>query len=153
MWLPPRSASASVCSVSSAHPTCTSFQDVIAGGGVGDGAIDGEINVAVIDNVTEAPISARPSTSANDVPAGNKNFCVGGVACDWTVSSRTGALTVVAVILDRDLHGTLEMSKDEAIQIPASIESLGAATPVNATSLLVPNRRSLPGPRPTDSPA
>lgn len=57
MWLPPRSASASVCSVSSAHPTCTSFQDVIAGGGVGDGAIDGEINVAVIDNVTEAPIS------------------------------------------------------------------------------------------------
>lgn len=60
------------------------------------------------------------------------------MACDWTVSSRTGALTVVAVILDRDLHGTLEMSKDEAIQIPASIESLGAATPVNATSLLVP---------------
>jgi hypothetical protein len=179
---------------------------VIAGGGVGDGEIDGEVNVYVINSRTEEPIAGakvaigetekttdakglvvfsdvegaqtiavladgyrsgvwvdvnganvtmplQPRKSTPDqatmsgtiagwsnitVPSGhyklgivtysqtddlgdpansimtpnNANGCVGANECAWTVNTRTGTVTLIAIILDVDAHGTLEPSDD-----------------------------------------
>jgi hypothetical protein len=181
---------------------------VIPGGGVGDGEIDGEINVAVIDSSTDAIITGatvdvggkqkttdskgfatfsdvsgkqtvavkmtgyrsavevgvnganvtiglQPTTTtvphatlagtltgwdAITVPQGHAkaaavlvsqtdnigdvsvdggsgNFCIAGTTCDWTVISRVGTVTVMAVILDRDLNGTLTDPNDDTSKI------------------------------------
>jgi hypothetical protein len=173
---------------------------VIAGGGVGDGEIDGEVNVYVIDSRTDAPIAGAtvsigetnkttdakglvtfsdvegeqtiaakasnyrstvwvhvnganitipmpPQTgvpeqatlagtitgwSAINVAAGhakaavvtysqsndlgddsndlrtpaNANICFAGTECNWSVVTRTGPITLIALIVDRDLKGT-----------------------------------------------
>jgi len=184
---------------------------VIAGGGVGDGEIDGEINVAVIDNDTDAPIAgatvdvkgnqkttdakgfvtftdvegaqnvtvkitgyrsavwmgvnganvtipltANGTTSvpqatlsgslagwdaitvpaghakaafvtysqtddlgnaANSIPQNNGNVCIAGTTCNWTVISRTGTVTLIALIIDRDLNGTLTDPSDDTQKV------------------------------------
>jgi hypothetical protein len=53
----------------------------------------------------------------NDIPAGMGNFCIGGTECNWTLNSRTGAVTVVAVLIDRDLNGTLTNPDDDTNKI------------------------------------
>jgi hypothetical protein len=173
---------------------------IIAGGGIGDGSIDGELNVGVIDHLTYAPIvgatvqvgTAMKTTDAKGfatfgdvsgpqtvtvkadtyrsavwmsanganvtvpltlldetadqatlsgtisgydaitVPTGHVkiaavfysqtddlgdaansittpnsgNVCLMQAACSWTLASRTGGVTLVAAILDRDTKGT-----------------------------------------------
>jgi hypothetical protein len=178
----------------------------IPGGGVGDGEIDGEVNVTVIDNATDAPVAnasvfigetekttdakgrvtfsdvegaqdiavkatdyrsavwmrvnganvtipleahvGMPESAtlagtiagydsitvapghtkvavvtysqstdlgddANSLPTpGNANICFGD-QCNWSVVTRTGSVTVIALILDRDLEGTPAMLDDD----------------------------------------
>ena len=44
---------------------------------------------------------------ANDLQTPSMgNLCIGGSACNWTLLSRTGPVTVTAVIVDRDGKGT-----------------------------------------------
>jgi hypothetical protein len=180
---------------------------IIAGGGIGDGAIDGELNVGVIDHTTEAPIVGAtvqvgtamkttdskgfatfsgvsgPQTvtvkadsyrsavwvaanganvtlsltlldetpdqatlsgsisgydaitvptghvkiaavlysqsddlgdAANNISTPNSgNVCLTQMACNWTIATRTGAVTLVAAILDRDTKGTPADSTDD----------------------------------------
>lgn len=184
---------------------------VITGGGVGDGEIDGEINVAIIDAQTDAPVvgatvevggeqrttdtkgfvtfedvegaqdvavkassyrnamwvgvnganvtiplEAQTTTVAQAqlagsiagwdtiaVPQGNAKaafvltsqtddlgdaaneldqtgrmqFCIAGNSCDWSLNSRTGSVTVLAVIVDRDLNGTPLNADDDTSKI------------------------------------
>lgn len=184
---------------------------VIPGGGVGDGEIDGEVNVAVIDARTDAPIigatvevggtqkttntkgfatfsdvegaqdiavkadnyrnamwldvnganvtiGLAPKSAtvpqaqlagtiagwdAISVPTGHAKaafvitsqsddlgdpgnsldqtgrmqFCVAGNECAWNLNARTGTLTVIAAIVDRDLHGTLTDPNDDTSKI------------------------------------
>lgn len=178
----------------------------IAGGGVGDGEIDGEVNVTVIDNATDAPVAnasvfigetekttdAKGRVTFSDVEGaqdiavkatdyrsavwmhvnganvtiplqahvgapesatlagtiagydsvsvaaghakvavvtysqstdlgddannldtpGNTNICFGD-QCNWSVVTRTGSVSVIALILDRDLKGTPAMLDDD----------------------------------------
>jgi len=42
----------------------------------------------------------------------NRNICFGANDCTWTVATRTGAVTVVAVIVDRDSKGNLDPMDD-----------------------------------------
>jgi hypothetical protein len=51
--------------------------------------------------------NTRLGDGANDLqtPAMG-NICVGGASCNWTLVSRTGAVTVTAAIVDRDGKGT-----------------------------------------------
>jgi hypothetical protein len=180
---------------------------VIAGGGVGDGEIDGEVNVYVIDSRTDAPVAgatvgigeATKTTNAKglvtfedvegaqtiaakaanyrssvwagvnganitipiqpltgtpeqatlagtitgwstiNVAAGhakaafitysqsddlgdeannlktpnNANICFAGAECNWSVVSRTGPVTLLALIVDRDLKGTPAVFDDD----------------------------------------
>jgi len=180
---------------------------IIAGGGIGDGAIDGELNVGVIDHTSYAPIAgatvqvgtamkttdskgfatfsgvtgAQTVTVKADtyrsvvwvdanganvtvgltlasetpdqatltgtitgydaiaVPTGhakiaavfasqtddlgdpansiatpaNGNICLSQTMCNWTLASRTGTVTIIAAILDQDLHGTPTDSTDD----------------------------------------
>lgn len=184
---------------------------VIPGGGVGDGEIDGEVNIAVIDSQTDAPIigatvevggtqkttdtkgfvtfsdvegaqdvtvkaasyrsamwldvnganvtialqsqsttvaqaqlagtiagwdaiavpqghakAAFVITSQSDDlgdransldQTGRMQYCVAGIECAWNLNSRTGAVTVIAAIVDRDLHGTLADPNDDTSKI------------------------------------
>src|ERR1041385_4985369 len=54
---------------------------------------------------------------ANSVPTGNGNFCIAGTECNWTLNSRTGTLTVIAALIDRDLNGTLTDPNDDKNKI------------------------------------
>ena len=184
---------------------------VIPGGGVSDGEIDGEVNVAVIDSDTDAPIigatveiggtqkttdtkgfvtfsdvegeqdiavkaegyrsamwldvnganvtialqsqsttvpqaqlagtiagwdaiavpqghakAAYAITSQSDDlgdkgnnldQTGRMQFCIAGNECAWNLNSRTGTVTVIAAIVDRDLNGTLTDPNDDTSKI------------------------------------
>jgi hypothetical protein len=184
---------------------------VIPGGGVSDGEIDGELNVAIIDSQTDAPIVGATvevggtqkttdtkgfvtfsdvegaqniavkatsyrngmwldvnganvtiplSSNSTTVPqaqlagsiagwdtiavpqghakaafiltsqtddlgnaaneldqTGRMQLCFAGNECNWSLNSRTGAVTVLAVIVDRDLNGTPLNADDDTSKI------------------------------------
>lgn len=48
---------------------------------------------------------------------GRMQFCVAGNECAWNLNSRTGAVTVIAAIVDRDLNGTLTDPNDDTSKI------------------------------------
>jgi hypothetical protein len=54
---------------------------------------------------------------ANSIPTGAQNFCIGGTECNWSLTSRTGTLTVVGLLIDRDLNGTLANPDDDTNKI------------------------------------
>jgi len=43
---------------------------------------------------------------------GNGNICLAGTACNWTLVSRAGTVTIIAAILDIDPKGTADPSDD-----------------------------------------
>ena len=51
---------------------------------------------------------------ANDLPTPNGgNICLSQSSCNWTVVSRTGTVTIIAAIVDRDTKGTLTDPNDD----------------------------------------
>ena len=53
----------------------------------------------------------------NDVPTGMGNGCIAGTECNWTLNSRTGTVTVIALLIDRDLNGTPLNADDDTNKI------------------------------------
>ena len=56
---------------------------------------------------------------ANSIPTPNNGNACGfsGTGCNWTLASRTGAVTVIAAIFDRDLKGTPANASDDTMTI------------------------------------
>lgn len=51
--------------------------------------------------------------AANNLPTPNNgNICFGAQECAWSIVTRTGSVTLSAVIIDRDTKGTLDDSDD-----------------------------------------
>lgn len=56
--------------------------------------------------------------AANELDqTGRMQFCIAGNECNWSLNSRTGTLTVLAVIVDRDLNGTPLNADDDTSKI------------------------------------
>ena len=83
------------------------------------GTIPGWSTIAVGSGHIKAAIvtysqSADLGDEANEIktPA-NGNICgVVGTTCNWTLAARTGPLTIIAMIVDRDTKGTLPETDD-----------------------------------------
>ncbi|HUS27256.1 MAG TPA: hypothetical protein VMZ53_02070 [Kofleriaceae bacterium] len=75
----------------------------------------------------------------NDVPTGAGNVCIAGTECNWTLNSRTGSVTVIAVLIDRDLHGTLTNPDDDTNKIIGWAYKTGVTveTGVNQSGLVL----------------
>jgi hypothetical protein len=76
---------------------------------VGNGHVKG---AAVIFSQTD-----RIGDAANDLKTPNDtNVCLGD-NCNWSVVTRTGSVTLLAIVVDRDLHGTPLNLDDDTNQI------------------------------------
>jgi len=83
------------------------------------GTISGWDQILVATGHTKAAIVLYSQTDevggdANDIQTpGNMNLCIGAAACNWRVNSRTGTVTVLAAIIDRDGKGTIANPDDD----------------------------------------
>jgi hypothetical protein len=83
------------------------------------GTIAGWSDIAVAQGHAKvALITYSQSTDlgddANNLPTpNNSNICFGDAPCNWSVVTRTGSVTLIALILDRDLNGTLANLDDD----------------------------------------
>lgn len=69
---------------------------------------------------------------------GRMQFCVAGTECPWNLNSRTGAVTVIAAIVDRDLNGTLQNPDDDTTKIIGwAHKSVTVADGVNQSGLVL----------------
>jgi len=83
------------------------------------GTIAGWDQISVATGHTKAAIVLYSQT--NEVGAdvngiqtpANMNLCIGVAPCNWRVASRTGTVTVIAAIIDRDSNGTLSNPDDD----------------------------------------
>lgn len=83
------------------------------------GSITGWDTISVAQNHIKAAIvlysqSDALGDAANSIPtAGNTNICgIASATCDFTVTTRTGTVTVIAAIIDRDTKGTADETDD-----------------------------------------
>jgi hypothetical protein len=83
------------------------------------GTILGWSSITVAPNHLKAAIALYSQTDAlgddaNDLATPNRgNICgVASATCNWTLVSRTGPLTIAAMIVDRDTKGTLTETDD-----------------------------------------
>ncbi len=82
------------------------------------GTIAGWSNVSVAQGHVKAAFILYSQTDqlgedANNLPTpANGNLCFGMTECAWTVVTRTGSVTLTAVIVDRDSKGTLDPMDD-----------------------------------------
>jgi hypothetical protein len=104
------------------------------------GTIAGWSNISVPQGHVKAAIVVYSQSddlgdAANNIKTPNDgNICFGSNDCAWTVNTRTGTVTVIAIVLDFDPKGTLDRSDDTASVIGYAFKSgIEVAAGVNQT--------------------
>ncbi len=106
------------------------------------GTIRGWESITVGQNHLKAAIVLYSQTDdlgdeANSIATPNAgNICgVVGTACNWTLAARTGPLTIIAMIVDRDTKGTLPETDDTTTVIGWASRTVTVEKGVNQSGL------------------
>ena len=108
------------------------------------GTIAGWANVSVPPGHVKAAFLLYSQTDqlgddANNIPTPNNgNICFGMTECAWTLVTRTGSVTLTAVVIDRDPKGTLDPMDDTNTVIGYAFkQNITVAGGVNQSGLML----------------
>jgi hypothetical protein len=93
--------------------TTTPAQATLAGTVAGWDTINVDAGHAKVAVITYSQTDDLGDEANNLKTPGNTNICFAGAECNWSVVTRTGSVTVFAMILDRDLKGTPATLEDD----------------------------------------
>jgi hypothetical protein len=114
----------------------TADQATLSGSITNYSAITVPTNHIKIAAVIESQTDDLGDPANNLVTPNNGNVCLTPDACNWTLVSRTGAVTLVAAIIDRDTKGTVSNTDDTQTVIGwAMLAGQTVATGVNQSGL------------------